>query len=87
MSNGYQNLAGQTTHGDGWIYIDDCAMACGTDAGGNGLEAVTDPMRVRYTENLTRTPADGIVDSNGNLSGSYTSYAGSHGHPIPWQRE
>ena len=36
MSNWYQEIAQQTTHGDWWIYIDDFAMARGTNAGGNG---------------------------------------------------
>lgn len=47
------------------------------------LEAVSDPSRITYSENLTGTFADAIVDADGNLQGSYTSYLGTRGHAIP----
>jgi hypothetical protein len=47
------------------------------------LEAVTDPSRISYSENLTGTFTDGVVDADGNLQGSYTSHLGTRGHAIP----
>ena len=38
MSNWYQNPAGQTTHGDWWVYLDDLAIARGVHAGGSGID-------------------------------------------------
>jgi hypothetical protein len=38
---------------------------------------------VTYTDNLAGTPAEGIVDADGNLQGSFTSFIGSRGHFIP----
>jgi hypothetical protein len=47
------------------------------------LEDVSDPSVVTYTDNLAGTPAEGIVDADGNLQGSFTSFIGSRGHFIP----
>jgi hypothetical protein len=47
------------------------------------LEAVSAPGRVTYAENLSGTPADGIVDAEGNLAGPYRSHLGTRGHGLP----
>lgn len=47
------------------------------------FEAVEDPTRVTFEENLSGTPADGIVDGNGDLQGDDIDYLGTRGHQIP----
>jgi hypothetical protein len=47
------------------------------------FEAVDDPTRVTFSDNLTGTPADGIVDENGELQGAWVEHLGTHGHRIP----
>ncbi len=47
------------------------------------FEAVDDPTRVTFDDNLVGTPADGIVDDNGELQGMYAEQLGTHGHVIP----
>ncbi len=47
------------------------------------FESVDDPTRVSFTDNISGTPADGIVDENGELQGEWTDYIGSRGHAIP----
>jgi len=44
------------------------------------LESVSAPDRVQYSENLTGTPNDRIVDAEGNLIGVHRSRVGTHGH-------
>jgi len=51
------------------------------------FEAVNDPSRVVFSENLGGNPADGIVDAEGNLIGSYRSFVGRRGHQLPKPRE
>lgn len=47
------------------------------------FEAVEDPSRVTFSDNLVGTPADGVVDASGSLQGEFLSYLGTHGHQIP----
>jgi hypothetical protein len=47
------------------------------------FEAVDDPTRVTFSDNLTGTPADAIVDENGELQGAYVEHLGTRGHVIP----
>lgn len=47
------------------------------------FEEVTDPTRVTFDDNLVGTPADGIVDADGELQGMYVDHLGTHGHRIP----
>jgi hypothetical protein len=51
------------------------------------FEAVSDPSRVVFAENLVGSPADGIVDAEGKLLGSYKSHIGRRGHQLPKPRE
>jgi hypothetical protein len=46
------------------------------------LYDVIDPSVIIYLDNLTGYPADGIVDANGQLQGSFTSFLGSRGHQL-----
>jgi hypothetical protein len=43
----------------------------------------TDPSVIEYADNLAGFPNDGIVDADGNLTGSYTQWLGLRGHQIP----
>ena len=47
------------------------------------FEAVDDPTRVTFSDNLSATPAEGMVDENGELQGDWAEYVGSRGHVIP----
>jgi hypothetical protein len=47
------------------------------------FEAVADESRVTFEDNLVGTPADGIVDDEGNLQGDWASHLGTRGHQIP----
>lgn len=51
------------------------------------FESVSDPSRVVFAENLAGGPADGIVDAEGNLVGTYRSQIGKRGHQLPKPRE
>lgn len=44
---------------------------------------VTAPGQIIYGDNLSGFPADGIIDANGNLAGSYVSNLGTQGYQIP----
>jgi hypothetical protein len=41
------------------------------------------PGVVELVDNTTGVPSDGLVDADGNLTGSYTQYLGLRGHQIP----
>lgn len=60
-------------------------LGSGTDR--VSFEAVSDPSRVVFAENLAGGPGDGIVDAEGNLVGSYRSYIGKRGHQLPKPRQ
>ena len=60
-------------------------VASGKD--GISFENVSDPTRVVSTENLSGSPADGIVDAQGNLLGTYRSFLGKRGHLLPKSRD
>lgn len=51
------------------------------------FESVSDPSRVTMTENLAGGPADGIVDAQGNLMGTFRTQIGKRGHQLPQTRE
>lgn len=60
-------------------------VASGKD--GISFENVSDPTRVVSTENLSGSPADGIVDAQGNLLGTYRQFVGKRGHLLPKSRD
>jgi hypothetical protein len=47
------------------------------------FESVEDPTRVTFSENISGTPADAIVDADGELQGAYVEHVGSRGHVMP----
>lgn len=46
------------------------------------MENVTAPSRVIFTNNLTGSPSQNIVDANLNLTTAFLSYLGTHGYQI-----
>lgn len=46
------------------------------------FENVSAPSRVVASEDLVGAPADGIIDSEGNLTAAYASYVGTRGHQL-----
>lgn len=51
------------------------------------FEAVSDPSRIVFSENLAGGPGDGIVDAEGDLIGTYRSFVGKRGHQLPKARD
>ncbi len=47
------------------------------------LEAVSDPSRVSYVDNLSGAPSEGIVDASGALTPAFAEWLGLRGHVIP----
>jgi hypothetical protein len=47
------------------------------------LEQMSDATRIRYAENLTGAPDDGIVDAEGNLAAACRSVRGKCGRQLP----
>lgn len=44
--------------------------------------SVSDPSRIRLTDNLVGYPSDGIVDAGGSLTSAFQQYLGSRGYQI-----